>query len=189
MDTTYFVSLHCKLTSRLGAYIWVVSTSWVDPGKLVDKAGADEGVFVVDNEGIIGVAVAVPDVAFAGLDDGTAADDDEGAIAGAVVDPSVAVMGLENATDDVGMLVIVLLNSAVTDALLGDTVPLVLLGIIDTDIALLVPDWTVGMKTVPVGPSGIEATMLCELEIELEPALSGSLINLILCQLPLLSEY
>lgn len=45
------------------------------------------------------------------------------------------------------------------------------------------------MLAVPGNPSGIEATTLWELVIELVLASNGSLITLILCHVPLSSEY
>lgn len=45
------------------------------------------------------------------------------------------------------------------------------------------------MIAVPGSPSGIEATTLCELDTELVLVLNGSLITLMLCHVPLLSEY
>jgi len=147
------------LICSLGTYIWVVSISCVDPDAPVGRAGVD--------------IVAIVDA--------------KDTTAEAVIDAGVARVDFENTTGVIGVLVAALVGDTATDALLEGAIPTVPLDVPDNEI--LDPDWIVGMVAVPVGPRGMEATTLWELDTKLVLALNGSSTTFMLCQLPLLSVY
>jgi len=151
--------LNYALFYSRGTYIWVINISCVDPDVPVGRAGVDKGAIF----------------------------DAKDTTAGAVTDAAVALVDFENTTGVIGVLVAALVGDIATDALLEGAIPTIPLDVPDNEI--LDPDWIVGMVAVPVGPRGMEATTLWELDTELVLELNGSSTTFILCQLPLLSVY